>query len=63
MSYERCVATYQAMCEKHKADPGALAIVHNFGQDVAYMRISEVFSSAEKAFLTIEKAKASSQAD
>ena len=60
MSFEKCVATYQRLCDEHQHDAGALKLVHVFGQEITYMRLMDLFSASLEAYLAVEKAKQSS---
>lgn len=60
MSFEKCVATYQRLCDEHQHDAGALKLVHVFGQEITHMRLMDLFSASLEAYLAVEKAKQSS---
>lgn len=60
MSFEKCVATYQRLCDEHQHDAEALKRVHVFGQEITYMRLMDVLSASLEAYLAVEKAKLSS---
>lgn len=60
MSYEKCMTTYRTLVDQHQHDPGALALVHVFGQEVTEMRLMDLFSSFLEASLVVEKARISS---
>lgn len=61
MSYERCVATYREMREKHRNDPEKLEAIEQFGRNIAYQRTHDELAAKYQARLAIEKAKRSAQ--
>lgn len=60
MSYERCVATYLRLREEHRDNPELLALVEQFGYEIAYLRTHEELTAKLEAQLAIEKARDSS---
>ena len=61
MSYESCLATYQNLRKKHQDNPELLAIVEQFGYEIAYVRAHEEVSAKLEARLAIDKANAASK--
>lgn len=61
MSYESCVATYRRLREEHRDNPEQLAVVEQFGRDIAYLRTNDEITANLEAKLAIEKASASSR--
>ena len=60
MSYEKSVATYRRLCDEHKHDPGAMKLIHTFGQEITHMRLMDLFSASLEAYLATKKTKQSS---
>lgn len=57
MSYESAVATYHRLREQHQGDPVAMAMVAQFGMEVAERRVEEVLHTSALAFIVIEKVR------
>ena len=61
MSYQRCVATYRRLRQQHRGNPEILAIVEQFGHEIAFVRVHEELNARLQAQLAIEKARDSSR--
>lgn len=61
MSYERCVAEYRRLRTEHRGNPRMLAIVEQFGYEIAYLRTNDELRAKLEAQLAIDKARASSR--
>ncbi len=56
MSYERFVDTYRRLRKQHKDDHEAIALIDQFGRDVALQRTCDEQIAACAATLAIQKA-------
>lgn len=61
MSYERCLSTYRQLREEHRDNPELLALVEQFGYEIAYVRTHEELTAKLAAQIAIEKARESSR--
>lgn len=60
MSYKSAVAAYHRMREQHQGNPEALAMVAQFGMEVAEERVADVLHASAIACILIEKARQTS---
>ena len=61
MSYDRCLATYRRLRDEHRENPELLALVEQFGYEIAYVRAHEELTAKLAAQVAIEKARESSR--
>jgi hypothetical protein len=61
VSYDRCVAIYRRLREEHRDNPDLLAIVEQFGHEIAFLRTLDERTAMLQADIACQKASDNSR--